>query len=68
MKKTKKIGEARIYDPVKKNPFPKTQYCAIDGCEAEATFLTANDMPLCTSCATAYELGQDNATEPLEEI
>lgn len=45
----------------------ETVYCGNDYCEAEASFITSNHMPLCASCAEMFELGQNNP-EPLRDI
>ena len=57
-KKTKKSAIKEIME---------TKYCGNDYCDAEASFITSNGMPLCDSCAEMYRLGQDNP-EPLEDI
>jgi len=46
----------------------ETIYCATLCCEAVATHITSTGMPLCTTCASCYELGQASPDDPLTEI
>ena len=43
-------------------------YCAIAGCETEATCKTSEGTPLCNPCRDAYELGMANPEGSITEL